>query len=102
MSEEVIWAAGYLSAKGSITNGPTTPRLMVLSTNDEEGTKRFAKATNLVVTRDSRNRWSVTASGERLHEVMVMLWPYLTEYRKLDYLRVRAKWQRSIRIGQFR
>lgn len=90
---ELIWAAGYLSGRGSITKGQTTPRMTVISSHDYEGLERFANAVGLVVTRTSvPMRRTVTASGDKLREVMMALWPYLTEARKENYLVARRQW----------
>lgn len=93
-NEKLAWAAGYLSATGSLLVSKGRPLLVIKTSSRGASLQRFADCVdmNLRVGSSQVNGKTgdkITISGNRLHILMTKLWPYLPEARKRDYARVR-------------
>lgn len=107
-SNEASWAAGLLSALGSIAvckvirkqkYGQTLYiRLTVRSRTHTQAVQRFGEIVGVpakeIVT-GNHAAWSVVISGDKLHDAMVQFWPELTKERKQEYKKARIVTQAS-------
>ena len=94
MTNDEAWAAGYLSASGTLflshQNGKSTIWLTVKSTLREDSVNRLGQIIGCNV-RDSSQGRKLTITGEPLHQFMRRVWDGLSRSRQLEYAKLRKE-----------
>lgn len=92
MSENEIWAAGFLSGMGSFflkqRDGIASVSLTVRSRVHKNAVIRFGQIVGANPTLAGEGM-KLTISGKPLHDAMKRLWDYLPYERKTEYARLR-------------
>lgn len=101
--EELAWAAGFFDGEGNVRsrNEPQTPILMVQIGQRHSAfvLHRFHKAVGVgtvgqyTSTKRGLTHYYRVYGFEKVQTVMAMLWPFLSEVKKAQYVGALTHWQ---------